>query len=82
VVVPSAGSDQDRAAVFEMDDGVVAVVADGAGGTAGGAEAAEHVVEAVRNASATLARGPGFAVALLRRVDQDLAARDVGETQP
>lgn len=80
LVVPSAGRGQDRAEVFETDDGVVIVVADGAGGTGGGAEAAESAVDAVRKAVVTLARGPRFAVPLLRDVDQNLAAQGIGET--
>ncbi len=39
---------EDRAALFEYAEGVVAVVADGAGGTGGGAEAAQAVIDAVR----------------------------------
>src|SRR5690242_897143 len=38
---------QDRCAVIELPDRVVLVVADGAGGTGGGAKAAETVVSAV-----------------------------------
>ncbi len=40
---------EDRAALLEYDEGIVAVVADGAGGTGGGAEAARGVIEAVRH---------------------------------
>ncbi|WNG37908.1 SpoIIE family protein phosphatase [Archangium violaceum] len=39
---------EDRAALFEYEEGVVAVVADGAGGTGRGAEAAQGVIDAVR----------------------------------
>ncbi|WP_158502245.1 SpoIIE family protein phosphatase [Vitiosangium sp. GDMCC 1.1324] len=39
---------EDRAALFEYEDGVVVVVADGAGGTGRGAEAAQGVIDAVR----------------------------------
>ncbi len=39
---------EDRAALLEYEEGVVAVVADGAGGTGGGAEAAQAVIDAVR----------------------------------
>ena len=39
---------EDRAALFEYEEGVVAVVADGAGGTGGGARAAQTVIEVVQ----------------------------------
>ncbi|MGE0867533.1 MAG: PP2C family serine/threonine-protein phosphatase [Kofleriaceae bacterium] len=51
-VVGIRGAGQDRAAVFETNDGVVIVVADGAGGTGSGAVAAQGVVDAVRDAAA------------------------------
>lgn len=41
------GGDQDRAAVITVPNGVIAVVADGAGGTGGGARAARAVVDRV-----------------------------------
>lgn len=47
-VVSAGPTGQDRVAVFKRGDELVAVVADGAGGTAGGAEAAELIVEHVR----------------------------------
>jgi serine/threonine protein phosphatase PrpC len=40
-------SGDDRAAVVPIDDGLVVVVADGAGGTGGGAQAAQAIVDAV-----------------------------------
>ncbi len=48
LVVSAGAAGQDRAAVFPSGRDFVAVVADGAGGTSGGAAAAEHVIEAVR----------------------------------
>lgn len=49
IVVASQGSTgQDRAAVFTRGHELVAAVADGAGGTSGGAEAATLVIEHVR----------------------------------
>lgn len=48
-VVPTTG--QDRAAVFVRGEGLVIVLADGAGGTAGGAAAASAIVEGVGAAS-------------------------------
>ena len=49
VVVASQGSTgQDRAAVFTRGHQLVAVIADGAGGTSGGAEAASLVLDHVR----------------------------------
>lgn len=43
-------SSQDRVALIPASGGVVAVVADGAGGTGGGAEAAQLVIDRVRQA--------------------------------
>jgi serine/threonine protein phosphatase PrpC len=80
LVVPSAGVGQDRAEVFETSDGlVIIVVADGAGGTAGGAEAADHVVEAVRKAVASPDGRQLDPYSLLRDIDRDLASHG-GET--
>jgi serine/threonine protein phosphatase PrpC len=77
VLTGTAG--QDRADVIPTNDGVVLVVADGAGGMGGGAEAAEHVIEAVRRALATFGT-LGDPVSVLRAVDRDLAARSSGQT--
>jgi serine/threonine protein phosphatase PrpC len=46
-IAAARGSGQDRARVFELEDGLVVVLADGAGGTGNGAAAAEAIVEAV-----------------------------------
>jgi len=46
-VVASRGAGQDRADVFATGDGLVIALADGAGGTGHGAEAAEGVIAAV-----------------------------------
>lgn len=46
----SAG--QDRAAVLHNEDGIIVALADGAGGTANGAQAAEAVINAVENTRA------------------------------
>jgi hypothetical protein len=66
-----ATANQDRLACFESADGVVLVVADGAGGTGGGAMAAEAVVRAVRAAVAEERLNDWLAV--LAEVDADLA---------
>ena len=52
-VLPAEG-DEDRVAVVESEDASIAVVADGAGGTGGGRDAAELVVAAVREAATNL----------------------------
>jgi PPM family protein phosphatase len=46
-IVASGRTGDDRAAVVPIDDGLVIVVADGAGGTGGGAKAAQAIVDAV-----------------------------------
>lgn len=74
---------QDRGAVIVRPEGLVLVVADGAGGVVGGARAAERVVGAAR---ALLDRAKGLPDAaawcdFLRAMDEELArGRDVGET--
>lgn len=72
----------DRVAVIERGSSLVVVVADGAGGRAGGARASTAIEKAVRDACA--AGGDAFDVrawsALLREVDGALAKGFVGET--
>jgi len=48
VAVAGRPRSEDRAEVFELDDTLVVVVADGAGGLSGGAAASAAIVEAVR----------------------------------
>jgi serine/threonine protein phosphatase PrpC len=74
---------EDRAEVFKHGASLILVVADGAGGTAGGAEAAEAVVRAVGNASAGVAslHDPEFWRQLLSERDGALADdSEAGET--
>lgn len=70
-VVPSE-NDEDRVAVVEHDGVWVVAVVDGAGGTGGGAEAAEFVVAAVRGDAAKLRDTIGC-VDLLSELDTQLA---------
>lgn len=72
LVVPAA-ADQDRAEVFRRRHGPVLVVADGAGGVTGGADAAQRVVDAL-SAAARSKRKSGFDE-LLETVDRELAGR-------
>ena len=62
---------EDRAEVFDFGDRLVAVVVDGAGGTGGGHQAAEIVVERVRASAEHLRDAPGIA-AVLRVLDLEL----------
>ena len=75
---------ENRVDVFEHDGAVIVVVADGAGGLAGGVRAAEMLVELVREAAASPAFDPLQAekwAELLARADILLEAdRDAGET--
>jgi serine/threonine protein phosphatase PrpC len=73
---------EDRVGVFERDDRLIVVVADGAGGISGGARAAELLVELVRKAATALdpTRTEPW-VDLLARADLLLEAdHDAGET--
>lgn len=76
-----AASD-DRVAVIERGAALVVVVADGAGGRPGGADASAAVEKAVRDAC--VAGGDPFDVrawsALLREIDGALAKKMVGES--
>jgi serine/threonine protein phosphatase PrpC len=47
-IAAARGGGQDRACVFEWDDGFVVALVDGVGGTGNGAVAAQAIVEAVR----------------------------------
>jgi PPM family protein phosphatase len=71
---------QDRGAVIDSRSGLVLVVADGAGGRSGGAEAAARAVEYVRQNAHELL-DPDACVSLLLRMDQTIS-RDTtaGET--
>lgn len=75
---------EDRAAVFEVAGALVVVVADGAGGIAGGAVASDALVSAVRQRSLEPAFDPwsrGGWCDLLERVDRELVlSREGGET--
>jgi serine/threonine protein phosphatase PrpC len=76
IEVGSAG--QDRAAAFPFADGHLLVVADGAGGVAGGAEAAQEVVDLLRTLDPT--RGHDW-VQVLLRLDAHLSSTaGLGET--
>jgi serine/threonine protein phosphatase PrpC len=71
---------QDRCAIMEIPSGLVLVVADGAGGQSGGAEAAVTAVEQVRRSARELI-SPEACVQVLQRIDQQIAnARQAGET--
>lgn len=66
-IAPARGNGQDRARVFDDGDDVIIALADGAGGTASGATAAQAIVDAV-GAAATTARDW---CALLSELDRD-----------
>ena len=55
LVAPRSGAGQDRATVIDLADGKLIVVADGAGGTGGGAAAADAVVDHFRTLASTRA---------------------------
>lgn len=59
-VVGARGAGQDRVGVRELDDGIVIALADGAGGTGGGAQAAQAVIDAVLAAAPTVPAWSSF----------------------
>ena len=79
IVVESARPEgDDRAAAFDFADGQLLVVADGAGGMSGGAEAAQAVIDHMR--SLTRVREQDW-VQVLRTLDAKLSSLpSVGET--
>lgn len=68
ITVAAGSRCQDQARVIEFDDGVVIVVADGAGGTGGGEVASKSVVEQVAS-EADLALDETGWCSLLTRID-------------
>jgi serine/threonine protein phosphatase PrpC len=71
---------QDRAELFQMGDQVALVVADGAGGISGGAEAADRFLHEFRESRNSLFT-PDDCCQLLTRIDQRLETASVcGET--
>lgn len=77
------GSTDDRVWATQNDDRVVAVLADGAGGVPGGAEAAQLVVDGVRELCRKRAfpSTPQGLCALLTRLDEDIhRVHQAGET--
>jgi serine/threonine protein phosphatase PrpC len=75
-VVGVRGAGQDRAGVREVGDGIVIALADGAGGTNGGAKAAQAVVDAVFTAAP---QGPVWPL-LLGELDRDTARLGGGQS--
>src|SRR5262249_25441786 len=74
---------EDRAEIIGLDDVTILVVADGAGGRPGGAEAAEMVIRVVRDALTGTPRcyDPRFWCGVLRQADEQvLADPQAGET--
>lgn len=71
---------QDRLEIFRVENRMVLVVADGAGGRSGAAEAAEFVIRAARGAAESL-RGAEDCFRFLCEVDHNIAQADnCGET--
>lgn len=72
---------QDRAELFWCDSNLVLIVADGAGGMSGGAEAAEFVVEGVKQRIGSVAVTQRGLEELLTFLDREMAAKATfGET--
>ena len=72
----SGTENQDRVASFRQGDARVLVVSDGAGGGAGGACAAQHTVDRIKQLISTLAQPPDADTVCgwLASIDQELAS--------
>jgi serine/threonine protein phosphatase PrpC len=77
-IVGANGPGEDRAGIIPFGDGLVIVVADGAGGTGSGAEAADMVVQATRERILRARPGDLELVAVLRDIDDLLAKQGNG----
>ena len=75
VVTGQRGQGQDRAEAWPVGDGLIVVLADGAGGTVHGARAAEAVISVARAEPAPDAWGTA-----LEALDQDAARLDGGQS--
>jgi serine/threonine protein phosphatase PrpC len=65
---------QDRAEFFWCDSNLVLVIADGAGGMSGGAEAAQFIVEGVKKRIGSTTMNPSGLNELLTFLDREMAA--------
>lgn len=72
------GGGQDRLAVEQFDDRIVLVVADGAGGMGGGAEAAQFACDRVKHFARATPGNSGAWVERLRAIDQTLSGSQHG----
>src|SRR5438093_12728116 len=75
-IQPIRGAGQDRAAVFERENGVLIAVADGAGGTGNGEVAAKAIVDT----AGTLAAADADWSIVLRQLDGDSYRLDGGQS--
>jgi serine/threonine protein phosphatase PrpC len=73
ITVPYRHRCEDRVQVIDFDDGVVIAVADGAGGTEFGGEAADTVIREITSA-ASLAHDPAAWCDILRQTDHRIGA--------
>ena len=79
IVQSASAHGDDRVQVLEMPGGIAFVVADGAGGTGRGSQAAEHCIAFLTNAYQTCEdRDDLYWVEILRQVDTELHASNTG----
>jgi serine/threonine protein phosphatase PrpC len=75
------GELQDRAEILHIERGLIAIVADGAGGMSGGAEAAQFVIDRIKKEVELLSLGGEEFKHFLVRLDKEIASdRACGET--
>lgn len=86
-IAAQKGSGQDRAAVYQRDGELVVVLADGAGGTARGAETADLIVAAATTMSDPVALlqeldtcVAGQSTAVVMRIGADIVGSSVGDS--
>src|SRR5262249_16970494 len=76
--IENGGRGEDRVVIRHTPDGVVVVLADGAGGVGGAAQAAQSVCETLANRATGIERTAGFWTSAVYEIDRLLSGSATG----